>query len=328
MGILPEEKIDTRGDLLKILTRYSLIFLICLVGSACGVRTPASTALTVVAAENFLADIARNVAGIRATVSALVPSGIDPHDFQPSPKDLAIVAQSRMLIVNGAGLEGWLTQALNNVGGNRIVVAASQGLPGRTGGYGLGSPAITDLSATASPASTDPHFWMDPVLVKTYVNNLRDGFIQLDPAGQDVYRRNASAYSAQLDALDQWIRSQIALIPAGQRLLVTDHEDLGYFADEYEFRLIGAITPETSSEAEPSASHIADLITQIRSSGDKAIFLDIGTNTQLADQICREAGCRVIRELYIHWLSPSSDLAPTYLEMMRHNVTVIVEALR
>jgi ABC-type Zn uptake system ZnuABC Zn-binding protein ZnuA len=313
---------------LKILARRPLIFLFCLLGSGCGVRTPAPTGLTAVATENFLADIARNIAGDRATVSALVPSGIDPHDFQPSPKDLAAIVQSRMLIVNGAGLEGWLTQALNNVGGSRILVTASQGLAGRTGGYGLGSPALPDLSATVSPGGTDPHFWMDPVMVKTYVNNIRDGFILLDPAGQDDYRRNANAYSSQLDGLDQWIRSQVALIPPGQRLLVTDHEDLGYFADEYGFRLIGAITPETSSEAEPSASHIADLISQIRASGDKAIFLDIGTNMQMADQICREAGCRVIKDLYIHWVTPPSGAAPTYVEMMRHNVTVIMEALR
>jgi ABC-type Zn uptake system ZnuABC Zn-binding protein ZnuA len=313
---------------MKIIARYSLIFLFCLLGSGCGAKTATSTNLTVVAAENFLADITQHVAGNRATVSTLVPSGIDPHDFQPSPKDLAAVAQSRMLIVNGDGLEGWLTQALNNIGGSRIVIAASQGLPGRTGGYGLGSPALTDLVATASPANTDPHFWMDPLLAKTYVRNIRDGFIQLDPSGQSVYQQNASTYLAQLDGLDQWIRSQIAQIPVGQKLLVTDHEDLGYFADEYGFQLIGAITPNSSPDAEPSASHLADLITQIRASGVKAIFLDAGTNPQLADQISRETGCRVITNLYIHWLTPMSGVAPSYLEMMRHNVTVIVEALR
>jgi ABC-type Zn uptake system ZnuABC Zn-binding protein ZnuA len=305
-----------------------LLFLFGGLCAGCGLQNATPASRTVVATENFLADIAQNIAGNRAVVSALVPSGIDPHDFQPSPKDLAAVARSRMLIVNGAGLEGWLTQALNNLGGRRIVVTASQGLTGRTGGYGLGSPAVRGLSATALPANTDPHFWQDPVLVKTYVNNIRDGFIQLDPAGQAVYQQNAAAYIAQLDALDQSIRSRVALIPSAQRLLVTDHEDLGYFADEYGFQLIGAITPETSSDAEPSASHIADLITKIRTSGDKAIFLDIGTNTQLADQICSEAGCRVVKNLYIHWLTPANGAAPTYLEMMQHNVIVIVEALQ
>jgi ABC-type Zn uptake system ZnuABC Zn-binding protein ZnuA len=313
---------------LKAILRSIPFFFLAFLGSGCGASGVTPSPMTVTAAENFLADIARNIAGSRAAVSVLVPSGIDPHDFQPSPKDLAVVAQSRMLIVNGTGLEGWLTQGLNNIGGSRIVVTASQGLTGRTGGYGLGSPAAAGLSATVSPAGADPHFWMDPVLVKTYVNNILNGFIQLDPAGQAVYRQNAIAYSAQLDGLDQWIRSQAALIPSTQRLLVTDHEDLGYFADKYGFQLIGAITPESSSDAEPSASHIADLITQIRATGDKAIFLDIGTNTQLAEQICSEAGCRVVRNLYIHWLTPANGPAPTYLEMMKHNITVIVEALR
>jgi zinc/manganese transport system substrate-binding protein len=327
-GHLTEEKIHTRGAFLKILTRYSLIFLIGLLGSGCVVQTPASTALMVVATENFIADIAWNIAGGRATVSTLVPFGIDPHDFQPSPKDLAVVARSQMLIVNGAGLEGWLSQALSSVGGNRILVTASQGLAGRTSGYGSAPPTSTGLSATASPANSDPHFWLDPVQVKTYVDNIRDGFIQLDPSGQDAYRRNAAAYSAQLDGLDQWIRSQVALIPPGQRQLVTDHEDLGYFADQYGFQIIGAITPNVSPDAEASASHIADLIMQIRASSVKAIFLDFGANAQLADQISRETGCRVIADLYIHSLTLPGGAAPTYLEMMRHNVTVIVEALR
>jgi ABC-type Zn uptake system ZnuABC Zn-binding protein ZnuA len=322
---MPKNEIETGQRRMKSSTRLGLLLVCGWLFSGCGAKTATPAALTVVAAESFLADIAQNVAGNRVVVSALVPSGIDPHDFQPTPKDLAAVAQSRMLIVNGAGLEGWLAQALKNIGGSRFVVAASQGLPGRTGGYGLGSPA---LPATASPAKTDPHFWMDPLLVKTYVNVIRDGFIQLDPAGQDIYRQNASFYLTQLDELDKWIRSQVALIPANQRLLVTDHEDLGYFADEYGFRLIGAITPETSSEAEPSASHLADLITQIRATGDKAIFLDVGTNPQLADQICSEAGCRVVKKLYIHWLGPVGGDALTYIEMMKHNVTVIAEGLQ
>ncbi len=207
---LPENKIKTQESLMKKFIRFSMIFLFCLLGAGCRAKTSSSTTPSVIATENFIADIAQNVAGSRATVSALVPSGMDPHDFQPSPKDLAAVARSRMLIVNGAGLEGWLTQALNNIGGSRIVVTASQGLPGRTGGYGLGSPA---LSGTATPTSTDPHFWMDPVLVKTYVNNILNGFIQLDPAGEAVYRQNAAAYSTQLDALDQWIRAQVAILP-------------------------------------------------------------------------------------------------------------------
>lgn len=321
-------KIRTGVFALKPFAYFLVILLGGLFGSGCGVPSASSKPLTVTATENFLADIAGNIAGDRLIIHSLVPSGIDPHEFEPSPKDLAVVAQSQMLIVNGAGLEGWLTQALINVGGHRILVAASQGLAGRISEYGIHSPIPNGLSATVSSSSVDPHFWLDPILVKTYVENIRDGFIKLDPSGQDAYRRNAEKYSAQLDELDQWIRTQVDLIPAAQRLLVTNHESLGYFADRYGFRLIGAIIPSVSSDAEPSAAQIADLITRIRSSGAKAIFLETGTNAQLADQISRETGCRIIPDLYTHSLTPSNGPAPTYLLMMMHNVNLIVEALR
>jgi ABC-type Zn uptake system ZnuABC Zn-binding protein ZnuA len=325
---LSEIKIEKGRFCVTHFRRCFLLLLLGWFGSGCAGVPVASFPLTVIATENFLADIARNIAGDRLTIHALVPYGIDPHEFEPSPKDLAVVARSQLLIVNGAGLEGWLTQALNNVGGKRILVTASKGLAGRTTGYGSDSPTPTGISATVSPLDVDPHFWLDPVLVKTYVDNIRDGLIQLDPSGQGFYRQNAEGYSAKLDELDQWIRSQVDLIPLVQRLLVTNHESLGYFADRYGFRLIGAIIPNVSPDAEPSAAQLADLITRIRASGAKAIFLETGTNSQLADQIARETGCRIITDLYTHSLTPPSGPAPTYLEMVKHNVTVIVEALR
>jgi ABC-type Zn uptake system ZnuABC Zn-binding protein ZnuA len=308
--------------------RSILLLLLAVLASGCGGKTAAPSTQAVTAVENFLADIAQNIAGNRMTVRPLIPYGIDPHEFEPSPKDLAAVAQSRMLIVNGAGLEGWLSQALNNVGGNRILVTAAQGLTSRVSGYGADNPASTGTAATISPTSIDPHFWLDPVLVKTYVKNIRDGFIQLDPSGQDDYQRNAAAYSAALDALDQWIRTQVAMIPPERRMLVTNHESLGYFADRYGFTIVGAIIPNVSPDAEPSAAQMADLIQRIRATGAKAIFLETGTNPQLAGQISRETGCRIVADLYTHSLTPPGGIASTYLDMMKHNVTAIVEALQ
>jgi ABC-type Zn uptake system ZnuABC Zn-binding protein ZnuA len=313
---------------LKIIPRSFLGLIFILLCSSCGGKTNAPAALSVTAVENFLADIAQNVAGNRITVNSLIPSGIDPHEFQPSPKDLAAVAQSKMLIVNGAGMEGWLSQALNNVGGTRLLITASQGLSSRPPGNGATASCTPATTPTVIPANIDPHFWMDPVLVKTYAANIRDGFIQIDPAGQDIYRQNAAAYSTALDALDLWIRSQINLIPPSQRLLVTNHESLGYFADRYGFQIVGAIIPNVSPDAEPSAAQIADLIQRIRSTGAKAIFLETGTNPQLANQISRETGCRIVTDLYTHFLTPPGGVASTYLDMMRHDVTVIVEALQ
>jgi ABC-type Zn uptake system ZnuABC Zn-binding protein ZnuA len=281
--------------------------LLAWIGAGCSPTSPAAGPAKVIAVENFLADVAQNIAGTRFAVRALIPYGIEPHEFDPTPKEMAAVAESQLLIVNGGGLEGWLAQGLKNIGGSRIVVTASDGLKSRT-------------------PETDPHFWFDPNLMKTYVQNMLAGFIQLDPAGEAEYRRNAAAYSADLDALDSWIRSEAGSLPAAGRILVTDHSDLGYFADRYGFTILGTINPGTSPDAEPSAAEIADLIRKMKAARVKAVFLEVGANTQLADQIAQETGCRVVAGLYTHSLTPPGGVASTYLEMIRYDVTAIVEA--
>jgi ABC-type Zn uptake system ZnuABC Zn-binding protein ZnuA len=298
--------------------RYLRIFLLCLPLCGCSSPHPSSSSLKVMAVETFLADIAQNIAGGRLTAGFLVPYGVDPHEFEPTPKDMAAVAESDLLIVNGGGVEGWLQEGLKDVGGSRIVVTASAGLQSRPVG-GDSAP---------SSDSVDPHFWMDPILVKTYVANILQGFIQLDPSGEAEYRQNARMYTAELDDLDGWIRTQVDRIPAAQRLLVTDHEDLGYFADRYGFKILGTLFPGTSPDVEPSASQFADLVQKIRSSGAKAVFLDVDSNTQLADQLSQETGIRVVAALYIHSLTPSGGAASTYLDLIRYDVNIIVEALQ
>jgi ABC-type Zn uptake system ZnuABC Zn-binding protein ZnuA len=283
--------------------------------AGCSPAFASSSATKVTAVENFLADIARNIAGDRIAVQTLIPFGVEPHEFDPSPRDMVTVSESDLLIVNGGGLEGWLDSALRNIGGTRIVVTASAGLPSRTGT----GPSSSDI---------DPHYWLNPLLVKTYAANIRDGLIQVDPDGESEYRRNAGAYADKLDELDRWIESQVGLIPADQRVLVTNHESLGYFADRYGFTILGTILPGVSPDAQPTASQISDLIDAIRSSGAKAIFLETGVNTQIADQIAQETGCQVVTSLYTHSLTPPGGIASTYLEMMRYDVGILVEALR
>ncbi len=313
---------------MKILLRCLGLALLGSLSFGCTSSTAPASGLTATAVETFLADITRNIAGDRLQVHALIPFGIDPHEFDPAPKDMVIVSESDLLIINGGGMEGWLADALQTVGGNRILVTASLGLASRPVDAPSGTPTPGGSSPTPSAVNTDPHFWMNPLLVKTYVANILEGLIQIDPSGEALFRRNAASYSAELDQLDQWILSQVALIPPDQRLLVTDHDDLGYFADRYGFRIIGAILPSVSPDAEPSASQVAALIEQIRSTHAKAIFLDTGANTQLADQISQETGCKVITGLYIHSLTPPGGAASTYLDLIKNDVTLVVEALR
>lgn len=289
--------------------------------SACQKKPVNGQTMRVLAVETFLADIAQNVAGSRLKVDTLMPLGADPHSFEPTPKDVARVAESSVLIINGMGFEAYINPLLQNAGGKRLVIEASAGLTPRT-------PGSDEIASGELSGESDPHFYLDPIDVIHYVENIRDGFSQADPAGKDTYASNAQAYIAQLHDLDAWIAGQVDQIPASRRLLVTNHESLGYFADRYGFRVVGAIIPSVSSSASPSARQLAALIDQIKATGAPAIFLETGTNTQLAQQIASETGIKVVSDLYTHSVSAAGGPAPTYIELMRYNTTQIVAALK
>ena len=279
----------------------------------------------VVAVETFLADFARQVAGDRIEVRSLIPAGVEPHGYEPTPQDIAAVTGARMLIVNGAGLESFLVKLLANAGGDRPIVEASAGLSSRTAREG--EVLEGGLIATGPSAETDPHFWLDPSMAEKYIMNIRDGFIRIDPDGESLYRANAEGYIARLGELDRWIAGQVAAIAPSERKLVTNHESLGYFADRYGFRIIGTVIPSVSTEASPTARQLARLVDGLRAAGAKAVFLETGANPQLARQVAQEAGIRVVTELYTHSLTDASGPAPTYLAMMRHDVRTIITSL-
>jgi ABC-type Zn uptake system ZnuABC Zn-binding protein ZnuA len=260
--------------------------------------------------ETFLADIAQQVAGSRLAVRALMPAGVDPHSYEPTPRDVAAVAESRALIVNGAGMESFLQKLLASAGGERRLIEASAGLEPRTSGNEI-----------------DPHFFLAPLHVVRYVENIRDGLTAIDPAGSSLYTANAAAYSARLRELDAWIRSQVAGIPAADRLLVTNHESLGYFAAAYGFTVVGTVLPGVSTDASPSARQVVGLIDALRATGTKAVFLESGTDPKLARQVAQEAGIRVVTELYTHSLTDAGGPAPSYIQMMEYDVKTIVSAL-
>jgi ABC-type Zn uptake system ZnuABC Zn-binding protein ZnuA len=282
---------------------------------------PRQSELNVLAVETFLADMAQNVAGDRLKVSALMPLGADPHEFEPTPQDVAKVAGAKVLIVNGAGVEAFLDRLLQNAGGQHQIIVASAGLVSRQKREG-------EEIAGQPHDEGDPHFWLDPTLAAKYVENIRDGLSQADPAGAATYAANAQAYIAQLKALDQWIASQVAQVPPERRRLVTNHESLGYFADRYGFTIVGTVVPSVSTSASPSAQQMARLIDQIRATGAPAIFLETGANPQLARQVAQETGAKVVTDLYTHSVSAASGPAPTYIEMMKYNARVIVDALK
>jgi len=301
---------------LILLTVISLFFSACSVPQS---QESASGPIKVLAVESFVADIAQNIAGDRVKVATLIPLGVDPHSYEPTPQDVAKIAESQVLIINGAHFEEWLNKTLQNAGGTHSIIEASAGLTSRK---------PTPNEALDPDHAGDPHFWLDPTKVTSYVENIRNGLSKADPAGADKYSANAKLYIAQLVDLDNWITAQVSQIPSEKRLLVTNHESFGYFADRYGFTIAGTIIPSTSSEASPSARQMAALIDTIKQTGVKAIFLETGANAQLADQIAQETGVKVVTDLYTHSITEPGGAAPSYIEMMKHNVKLIVEALK
>lgn len=285
-------------------------------------------AIRVLAVESFLADIAQNVTGERIKVELLMPDGVDPHAFEPTPKDIARISDSDVIILNGAGLEEWLNKVLENAGGERLLIEASAGLSQFD--YFENQKTLTaPVSDGDHPfGEIDPHFWLDPNLVMIYVENIRDGLSQVDPDGKDIYTRNAEEYIRQLRELDQYIQQQVSTLPQERRVMVTNHESFGYFADRYGFTIIGTVIPSVSSGAAPSAQQLASLMDRIKETGAAAIFLESGANSQLANQVAKETGVKVVADLYTHTLTGSTGGSPSYIGMMKYNVEVIVNALK
>ena len=288
-------------------------------GCGAGGATAGGGALDVVAAESFLADVAQNVAGERFEVRSLVPLETDPHSFEPTPKDLGEVAAADLMVINGGGLEGPLLKTLENAGGEATLVDASAGLQSRTP-----QPGEPPLESS----ETDPHFWLDPVLVKSYVATIRDAFAKADPAGASVYDANAAAYTRRLDELSAWIKRQVETVPPEDRQLVMNHASHGYFADRYGFSVVGTVIPGVGTGESPTAKQLGELTSAIRASGARAIFVEIEENPKLAEQIAAETGITVVDDLLDHSLTEPDGVAPTYIDMMRFDTRMIVEALR
>ncbi len=197
-----------------------------------------------------------------------------------------------------------------------LIIEAAAGLAGRvpqTGEAALGEQEI------------DPHFWLDPTKVIHYVESIRNGLTAVDPDGAETYRKNAESYAHRLRELDAWIQEQVDTVPVERRLLVTNHQSFGYFADRYGFRIVGSVFPTTGGEGIPSAQQLAALVEKIEAAGAPAILLETGSNPELADQLARETGAKVVADLYTHSLGED---APTYVDMMRWDVERIVEALQ
>ena len=278
-----------------------------------------SAPLRVVTTFSILGDFTRAVGGTRVTVSDLVPANADAHTFQPSTGDIRKLTGARVVFQNGSGFEPWFGRLRNAVDKNTRDVALTDGLTLRHVSDGHGHDDHEDH---------DPHAWWNPENAVRYVNKIRDTLTALDPVGRPIYTKNAAAYVKQLRELDVYAKRKVAGLPAARRLLVTNHDALGYFADRYGFRIVGEVFPGRGTEQEPSARETARLIDAIRGAGVKAIFTENTVNSRLAQNIARETGAKVAPALYTDALGPSGSKGDTFLKAFRFNVDMIVGALK
>jgi ABC-type Zn uptake system ZnuABC Zn-binding protein ZnuA len=307
---------------------FVTLTLAALILAGCGSAPQSSNgAFKVLASTTFLADIAQNVAGDRVVVESLLPVGADPHSYQAAPSDVAKITESSVLILNGVEYEHFIEPLLENAGGERLVIEATAGLTPHAMEEHEGEEEHAEEGEEHAHEAGDPHMWLDPNLVITYVENIRDGLSEADPEGAETYKTNADAYIAQLKDLDAFIKKQVESVPAERRLLVTNHEALGYFAERYGFEVVDTIIPSLSTEASASAQEVAASIEAIKASGAPAIFLGEVENADLANQIADETGVKVVDSLYLETLTDGAPAA-TYIDMMKHNVTQIVNALK
>ena len=275
--------------------------------------------LKVVATFSILGDFARNVGGDRVDVTTLVGPNGDVHVYSPTAADAEAIRNARLMIVNGLGLEGWLPRLVRSSGGNATTVVATRGIVPREVAAG------EVLSRDRGAGSVDPHAWQSVANAEIYVTNIRDAMVAADPTNATTYRANALAYLARLKALDLEVREALATIPVERRRVISTHDAFGYFAAAYDIMFMA---PQgVSTETEPSARDIASIIAQIKKEKIPAVFLENISDPRLMHQIASETGAAIGGTLYSDSLTGENGVAPSYIEMVRHNVRTIARAL-
>jgi len=261
----------------------------------CGSDAAADETFTVVATTTQVADLTRNVAGDRAGVVQLLQPNADPHDYEIRPHDVGALADADLIVRSGGELDEWLEDAIDGSGSDAPVV---------------------NLSDAIALRDDDPHWWQDP----------RNAIIAVHELERALHR-TAPAYVAQLEQLDRDTAACIDKLPRSDRKLVTTHDSLGYYAARYGLDVIGAVIPSQSTEGQPSAGDVAELVDTIRATGVKAVFAESSVEPKVEEAIARETGATVGTPLWADTLGPKGSSGATYIDSIRANTRAIVEGL-
>lgn len=275
-----------------------------------GPRVVASQALAVGAPLRVLTSISTfnsfvtGVGGAHVVVDSLVPVGVSPEDYQPTPDDIARLHDAQILVENGVGLEAWLARTIDNARNPQLrIIVESAGLPVK---------------------GNNPHLWMDPVLARAYVRKVRDVLIATDPANRADYMTGAARYEASLRKLQTDIAARIDTIPPQSRVVIVFHNAWQYYDDRFGLRTIGVL--ELSPGQEPNPQYISQLITLAKSNHVRAVFAEPEYSPKLVDALAESAGISTVENLYDDSLG-SDPRVRSYEDMLRYDTATIVHAL-
>lgn len=299
---------------------------VVLAGCAAAGPSPAAPdeALRVVATTTQVGSVAREIGGDAIVLTVLLQPGIEAHDFELTPAAGAALEQADLILVSGAGLEDWLDETLETIGGADRVRDLSERVALRAPGQGEPGHEGEDDHA----GEIDPHYWLSAPNAIVMAENARDALAAAAPDEADGFGDRAVALMARLDEADAELRAMIAEVPVDDRRIVTDHDALGYFIDEYGLEFVGSVFPSLDVSSEPSAQEIEALVTEIRAQGVTAIFTESSVNPRLAAAVAEETEARLVDQpIYTDSLGPEGSGADTLDGMLLHNARVIRDGL-
>lgn len=267
----------------------------------------------VVATSTILTDLTQRIGGNRIHLIGLLKPGTDPHLYEPVPHDSRSLEQAALILYNGYNLEPGIIRLMESTGGNARKLAVGE--------------VVTPLTLQRKQSQPDPHVWGDVGNVMTMTGVIRDALIELDPQQSIFFKQNTDQLNSELTRLHHWIKDQINTIPRSQRRLVTTHDAFQYYAHAYGLEVLGTLIG-ISTEEQPSAQTLKELVNAIRSAQIPVIFAETTINPRLITTVAQESGARLARRrLYSDSIgAPTSD-ASSYVQMMTANTRAIVEDL-
>jgi ABC-type Zn uptake system ZnuABC Zn-binding protein ZnuA len=293
--------------LLAAVTAGASLLAGCTGGGPGGSPSAPGTGIRVIATTTVLADIVRNVGGTCVDVTSIVPAGVGPEDYEPKPEDARRLADAKLIVSNGVGLDDFLGKLLASNASDAPRLVLGDGIP--------------TIDLVGRP---NPHFWLDPSLVRQYfVPAIARELEAVAPACSATVQTNALDYARQLDDLDAALQAKVATIPAANRKLVTFHDAFPYFARHFGFDLVGVIVANVGQD--PTAAALASLVDTVKAAGVKAVFSEAQFSPKLAQTLADEAGVRtVVSDILTDALGPNGE---TYLALMRWDVDRVAGAL-